>query len=156
MFKQIFIAIIIGSFLGLSLTTAYFYSKNKNNPSPPPVENTTTEEEKTEEQNTNKQEENNSDVQENISTIFLDIFTPENESIVEKENLSISGKTNPNNVIVINTLNDTFHTVSKESGEFDIEISLEPGINILHFTAISSDDTQIEKEILVTYSTAKI
>jgi hypothetical protein len=156
MFKQIFIAIIIGSFLGLSLTTAYFYSKNKNNPSPPPTENTTIEEEKTEEKNTDKQDENNYDVQENISTTFLDILVPENESIVEKETLSIFGKSNPNNIILINTLDETFHTVSKESGEFDIDITLKPGINILHFTAINSDDSQIEKEILVTYSTAKI
>lgn len=153
MLKQIFIAIIIGSFLGLSLTTAYFYSKNKNNPSPPPVENSTIEEEKEEE---NIEEQNTNTQEENISTTFLDIFTPEHESIVEKENLSISGKTNPGNIVIINTLEETFHTVSQESGEFDIDISLTPGINILHFTTIASDDSQIEKEILVTYSTAKI
>jgi hypothetical protein len=156
MFKQIFIAIIIGSFLGLSLTSLYFNYKNKNHNPKFSNENTTIEEEIIIKEKTDESKIKETNEQKNISTIFLDIFTPENESIVGDDTLSISGKTNPDSTIIINTLNETFHTISKESGEFDIDINLDAGINILHFTSISADNSQIEKEILVTYSTAKI
>ena len=157
MFKQLLISIFLGALFGFILTTTYFYTKNNNKILAPKTEETSNQEEDiAEKEDAETIEISETTEQEYASTIFLDILTPQNESIVEKETLIISGKTTPDSIIVLNTIDDTLHSTSNELGEFDLEINLESGINILHFTAISIDDTQIEKEILVTYSTAKI
>jgi hypothetical protein len=157
MFKQFLISIFLGALLGFILTTTYFYTKHNDKILAPKKEEVRDQTENIpKEKNTETIEISETIEQENTSTIFLDILTPQNESIVEKEELTISGTTTPNSVVVVNTISDIVHSTSSESGEFDIDIKLESGINILHVTTIDNDDNQLEKEILVTYSTAKI
>ena len=157
MFKQLLISIILGALLGLILTTSYFYYKRTNQLPPQNQEEIITEEEIIIKDNiTENSEENEINETKDISTVFIEILTPENESIIEKSNIVVSGKTMPNSIVIVNTPNNTFHTNANNDGQFDIDIKLESGINILHFTAISPDDSQIEKELLLTYSSAKI
>lgn len=160
MIKKLISSIIIGALLGVISTTSYFYFRNPAQNPFSSKENIILETEKiTEEEKPIIEEEKIENEQENISknsTIFLDILSPENESIVDKEKINVSGKTISKSIVIINTVNSTFHTTANDLGEFDIDINLESGINILHFTTISPDDSQLEKEVLVTYSTAKI
>ena len=86
----------------------------------------------------------------------LNITSPENNLLVSESSLNITGNTINNSQIVINTATENFIGQSDKNGLFDIPIKLEAGLNIIKISAIDPLGNQLDTELNITYSTAKI
>jgi len=155
MYKELLLAIILGSLLGFGVTGGIIaMKKNSQNgisassvptlvpdnqptqanapknasPTPPPV----------------------------LSAISLTIDTPENESIVSTSKTTVSGTTQANSLVIIRTPISSYQTTTDNAGNFSLDIELETGVNFVKITAINSDNQQNDTQLIVTYSTAKI
>lgn len=150
MIKELVLAIVLGGILGFGFTGGYLTLRQKNQsqnqviiieptiiPTPATSQITVGDETK---DPTNK----------------LIITSPEDNLLVSTSFLNITGNTTANSQIVINTSTDNFTTQSDPEGLFDIEIELEAGLNIIKISSIDPNGTQLDTEINVTYSTAKI
>ena len=143
MLKEIILAIIIGSLLGFGLMGGYLAinKKSDNNENPPVVTTPTS---------------IPNDNQEPSQQKDIIIESIDDYDIVDKDNLKLTGKTNPNSTIVVILNDKVFDDSSNDQGEFTFDIPLESGLNIINITAIDEQDNQFEKELHITYSTAKI
>ena len=150
MIKELVLAIILGGILGFGFTGGYLTLHKKNQSQnqviitePTIIPTPTLSSISTE--NENKDPANK-----------LKITSPENNLLVSSSLLNISGNTINNSQIVINTSTDNFTGQSDSKGLFDIPITLEAGLNIIKISSIDSDGNQLDTEINVTYSSAKI
>jgi len=150
MFKELILAIIFGGLIGFGATGTFMALKKK------PI-NTT----------------NNSTTQISVTPIIsqdqnqitptlsptqnsLDIFEPQNNSVVSDSKLVIKGQTDNDAIIIITTPQNSYSLIADSSGNFDTTINLNPGINHLKVTSISPNDTENNTELFVTFTTAKI
>jgi hypothetical protein len=135
--KELFLAILIGLVVGLVIvfgvyrTRTVFTPKNDNpilteSPSP----------------------EASADILSNLV-----IHSPLNESIQNKEEVTIAGSTNNNEFVVIMINEEEFVTTSDESGNFSISAILEPGSNIIEINSITEDGKITTEELTVIYTT---
>jgi len=148
MIKELFLAIVLGGILGLGVTGGYLTLKQKNqNPKPPIITQPTTIPTPTISLITT----NN-----NSSTKNLNITYPEDNLLVSKDTIDITGNTTSNSQIIINTATDSFIGQSGQEGKFTVPIKLDAGLNIVKISSIDKDGNQLDTEINITYSTAKI
>jgi hypothetical protein len=134
--KELFLAILIGLLVGLVIvfgvyrTKIIFTPKNKSSTleaSPSP--------------------EASADI---ISNLV--IHSPLNESIQEKEDVTIAGSTNHNEFVVILVNEEEFVTTADESGNFSISAQLETGSNIIEINSINEDGKLTTEELTVIYT----
>lgn len=150
MIKELLLAIIIGGLLGFGVTGGYLTLRQKNQtqvpviisqpttiPTPTIVDSSIINIDKS----TNDK---------------LTIVSPENNLLVFNENININGNTTNNSQIIINTTTENFTGKSDSKGYFDIPIKLQGGLNIIKISAIDTDGNQLDTELNITYSTAKI
>lgn len=150
MIKELVLAIILGGILGFGFTGGYLTLRQKSQaqnqviiteptiiPTPATSQITVGDETK---DSANK----------------LTITSPENNLLVSTSTLNITGSTISNSQIIINTATDNFTGQSDPEGLFDIKIELEAGLNIIKISSIDSQGNQIDTELNITYSTAKI
>jgi len=79
----------------------------------------------------------------------ISITTPDNDSTVENEIIEVSGTTDPNASLFINDL----PIETTIDGNFNTEISLNSGINLITITSKKSNNTQESIEIIkITYN----
>jgi len=145
MFKDLFLALILGALLGFGLTGAYFtFTKTqKTTPTPTPtpqissipspIANLT-----------------------QVPDIKLEISTPTNDIFVNTSSITVSGSTSPKTQIIVNTPISAYNTQSDDKGVFSISVNLEIGANEIKVTAIDQNDNQVDSDLTVTYSTTKI
>jgi len=143
--KEVIIAIIIGSLLGLLITAGVWWTMR----SPQVV----------------------SERQENLSispspspkissapqdSLFLEISQPEEGDIFDHEEIKVNGKTLPEAVIVlIYSEGESIINAGKE-GNFEATVSLSGGANQIKITAYDQLGNQKTKNLTVVYSTAKL
>jgi len=150
MIKELVLAIILGGILGFGFTGGYLTLRQKNQPQnqviiteptviPTPVISQISIEDKI-----------------NNSLDKLNIISPENNLLVSTSLLNITGSTINNSQIIINTSTENFTGQSDEKGLFDIPIKLEAGLNIIKISSVDPEGNQLDTELNVTYSTAKI
>lgn len=147
MLKELFLAIILGALLGFGITGGYLALDKKNNQnkpkpiivSPTPIPDLT---------NSPKIEEKKDE-----NSIFDSI---EDNDIVSKEDLELTGATSSNSLIIATLGEKVFDTKSDKNGNFNLPVKLESGLNIIKITIIDTNNDQIEKTLNITYSTAKI
>ncbi|MBU1130397.1 hypothetical protein KKE45_03720 [Patescibacteria group bacterium] len=151
MLKELLLAILLGSIIGFAVTGGIWNFKNKQqsnaNPTPMAGGPSILKEEEKENNNTP------TPTPENIH--FLNIDNPENESVTNKGETTLSGNTTTNSIIAIKSITDSFFITTDKDGSFSQDIELEGGINLIQISSIDTNDNQINKEILITYSTAK-
>ena len=148
MIKELFLAIIIGAILGFGVTGGYLTLHNKTQSDKPAIisQPTTIPVPTTQFITTGNNE----------STNNLSITSPEENLLVSESSLNIIGNTTNNSQIIINTATQNFSGQSDQSGFFNIPIKLDAGLNIIKISAIDTLGNQLDTEINVTYSTAKI
>lgn len=146
MFKELFLAIILGALLGFGITGGYLALDKKNNPpkTEPIITSPTPIEEGTSSDITEKKDEG------------LTLDSIEDLDIVSKENLEITGVTTPNSIIITTLGEDIIDSKSDKDGKFKFELDLESGLNIIKITVIDPNNNQFEKTLNITYSTATI
>ncbi len=86
----------------------------------------------------------------------LEIINPENESIIEEEEITLEGKTIPGSVVVVIYPEGENIVEADEEGNFETEITLVGGANEIKITAYDEEGNQAEKNLTLIYSTAKI
>jgi len=147
MIKELILAIILGSLLGLGVTGGYLalHKKDiKNNPSKQIEITTPTNTPATTISETPKQ------------TSPISISSPESDALVSTDQITIKGTTSPNSLIIITTASQTFSDKSDAKGNFSVAIKLDSGINSVKISAIDQSNNQFDTSTNITYSTAKI
>ena len=86
----------------------------------------------------------------------LEIINPENESIIEEEEITLEGKTMPGSVVVVIYPEGENIVEADKEGNFETEITLVGGANEIKITAYDEEGNQAEKNLTLIYSTAKI
>ena len=86
----------------------------------------------------------------------LEIINPENESIIEEEEITLEGKTIPGSVVVVIYPEGENIVEADKEGNFETEITLVGGANEIKITAYDEEGNQAEKNLTLIYSTAKI
>lgn len=145
MFKDLFLALVLGALLGFGLTGGYLaLSKTqKHTPTPTPTPQI-------------------SSIPSPVANptqapdIKLEISTPANDALVSTSSITVSGNTSPKSQIIVNTPISAYNTQSDDQGNFSISINLEIGANEVKVTAVDQNDNQIDSDLTVTYSTTKI
>ena len=149
MIKELFLAIIIGALLGFGITGGYLTLHQKNQPQQPVIITTPTIIPTSTPSLLTPEDDN-------TKTNKLTITSPEDNLLVSSSSLKIIGNTISNSQIIINTPTQNFIGQSDQDGLFTIPIKLESGLNIIKISAIDSDGNQLDTELNITYSTAKI
>ena len=156
MIKDLFLAIVLGALLGFGITGAFLAIRhNKSNPAAPPSSVTAAPTSSENQAGTSPTSTPNTNPSASDSKNIV-IDTPENSAIVSNSKINLKGSTIPNSLILIITPIKTYSVKSNSSGNFDLDIDLETGVNIIKITSISPDDIQSETQLIITYSTAKI
>ena len=150
MIKELFLAIIIGALLGFGITGGYLTLHQKNQPQQSVIITTPTIIPTSAPELPTFEEENSN------STNKLSITFPEDNLLVSNSSLKITGNTISNSQIIINTSTQNFMGQSDQDGLFTIPIKLDSGLNIIKISAIDSNGNQLDTELNITYSTAKI
>jgi len=149
MIKELFLAIALGALLGFGITGGYLALHPKN----PPQNNTATVivEPTVIPTITGTNSQTNS-----TPSSQLSITSPEDNLLVSTAKINITGTTTANSHIIINSQSQTFIGQSDTSGNFNISITLDSGLNIIKISSIDSTDNQLDTQLNITYSTAKI
>lgn len=137
--KEIIIAILLGLSLGLFITYGLYRTRNAaDNNQTLTIEDTL----------------NSSPEIEALSTLVL--HSPEDETIVDTQEIPIAGDTEPNNFVVIFVNEEEFITTADETGAFSISAELESGSNVIIVYSIDEDGNQTVEERVVVYSTRSL
>ncbi len=89
-------------------------------------------------------------------SLSLEIISPEDESIIEEEKITLEGKTAPESVVVVIYPEGENIVEADKEGNFETEITLVGGANEIKITAYDKEGNQVEKNLTLVYSTAKI
>ncbi len=149
MIKELTIAVILGALVGFGATTGLTNMKNKNLDAA------------TGEISTNQTDSGSSDISqdESVPTPTTDhnltITSPSTDTVIDKSDVTIKGQTSPNSTLIIHTGMDTFFPEIDDTGLFSQEIELEAGANLIQISSLSTNEEQIDKEILITFTTAQ-
>jgi len=153
--KELLTAIVIGAVFGFIITGSFWaiqegkiqslFQKGTDpekteNDTPPVSENTPTPKEKDSSQ----------------SKIYLKINSPQNETIVSKGTLKITGQSEPLSVIIILHEEGDEIIDADEDGNFEQNIELNGGLNVIKIISFNPEGESAEKILHITYSTAKI
>lgn len=86
----------------------------------------------------------------------LEIAEPENNLVVDKNKITVSGKTDPERTVAILAENFEELVMSDEEGLFSLEVSLVSGANEIKVIVPGKNGDQLEEILTIVYSTAKI
>ena len=89
-------------------------------------------------------------------SLSLEIISPEDESIIEEEKITLEGKTVPESVVVVIYSEGENIVEADKEGNFETEITLVGGANEIKITAYDEEGNQAKKNLTLIYSTAKI
>jgi hypothetical protein len=85
--------------------------------------------------------------------VALAITEPEDESVSDKKVITLSGKTDPDSLIIILTEDDEQVLNPSEVGNFTTTVTLVDGENFIQITAIAPNGESVTVDRVVTYST---
>ena len=88
--------------------------------------------------------------------LILEISEPENNLVVKKNKITVSGKTDPKITIAILAEEYEDILLSDEEGVFSSEVPLTGGANEIKVVAMNKNKEKEEKVITIVYTTAKI
>jgi len=88
--------------------------------------------------------------------LSLVITSPEDNSIINKEKINISGKTSSEATVVITYEEGEKVIQTDENGNFSTEITLVGGANEITVSAYDEDGNEVTKTLNLVYSTAEI
>lgn len=89
------------------------------------------------------------------ATLSLDIISPDDEVLVFDDDLEITGKTNPNLIVLVSSKQRDKVSEAKSGGNFSVDFKLDPGINYLQIVVFDNGE-QKSLERTVYYSKEKI
>lgn len=87
------------------------------------------------------------------SSIFISVSSPRDDEVVDKRNLTVSGKTNPEAKILIISQSNQEAAVASRNGDFSADITIDENENILDIIAIAPNGEIAKTRKVVTFST---
>jgi hypothetical protein len=150
MIKDLLLAIILGALLGFGITGAFLAIRHNKAAPAQNTPSTVSDNKPT----TTSSTPTPAPIPSESPNIVIN--TPENQAIVSNSKINLKGSTEANSLIVVITPIKTYSVKSNSSGNFDLDIDLETGVNLIKVTSINPQDVQSEIQLIVTYSTAKI
>ncbi len=88
-----------------------------------------------------------------VSSIYLSLDNPADESVTQNKTVTISGKTTPNATIVVLTDSAQEVVTPTAEGSFTTTLTLSDGENLIRVIAFASDGESASAQRMVTYST---
>ena len=79
-----------------------------------------------------------------ISKISLVVESPKNEDIINEKSVKIEGKTQPANLVVLESGTDTKAQEADKDGKFSQELAIGEGVNQIYITSINKDGEEEE------------
>lgn len=144
--KEILIAIVIGFILGLIITFG-IWTANKS------IQENGNKSRTQENENQPIVNENPQNSEEKMS---LSIISPQDNSLLDQEEIEITGKTSPlANVVILFEEGETI-IQANEQGDFKETIELSGGANEITVTAVDQNGNEASKILNLVYSTAQI
>ena len=147
--KEVFLAVAIGFGLGLVITFG-IWTANKSlkdaqqaqpSPTPEPTSTPIT---------------SVSPTPSSPITLTLTVTSPEDESLVNKDTVTVTGKTAAGSSVAIVSETGEQIVTADESGNFTADVELEGGYNNLTITAFNSAGNSNSQTLTITYTTAKV
>jgi hypothetical protein len=86
-------------------------------------------------------------------TNFVIIESPKDEEVFAKRNITISGKTTPETLVIVSTQGSDQIVTSNTKGNFTLTYTLEEGVNILQVTAVFANGEEQKVTRTVTSTT---
>lgn len=155
--KELPTAILIGAIFGFIITAAFWAIQEGKLQSFLTKETNTSEPE--------NQKPDDSSIKTTISpepenqtepVVYLEINSPQDETIVTTSKLKITGQSAPFSTIVILHKEADDIITADQDGNFEQTIQLDGGLNVIKFVSFDQDGNSAEKILHITYSTAKI
>ena len=153
--KEVSLAIVLGLLIGFAASAFFWWQKAGKgeirffqNSQEETMATTTTDKK--------KEEPTPTPTPEKKEKIFLEINQPENESIFNKEKITIEGRTIPNGIVVIIWEEGEDIIVADEEGGFSNQITLVGGENQIEITAYDEDGNSASRDLTIIYSTANL
>jgi hypothetical protein len=146
--KEVILAVAVGFILGLIITFAIWTANKGLNsiankpPTPTPTASVSPSP--------------SSNLQPTTNNLQLTITSPDNEILVTKDTITLTGKTSPQAAVAITTAGGQDIVIADSTGAFTEDIKLEGGYNQITATAYDSDGNTAKANLLVTYTTSKI
>lgn len=154
MIKELIVAITLGALLGFGITGGYFAINKNSIPKTSSIPTPTLTPQISQSPTISIVQNNNQEL--STSSHTINIETPENHYLSANPRITIKGTTSPNSLVFATTSINIYSSKSDSAGNFEIDIDLESGANLVKIESISESDEQANTEMLVTYSTAKI
>lgn len=148
MLKEFILAITLGAILGFGATgTFYAISKSRKTEIPQinPVPTISISPTPT-----------SADSLDTTSPTKITIINPINNFLTSNSKVTINGTTSSQSRVIVTTVSSIFTTIADNSGDFSVDVDLNSGANIINLTAIDDNDNQVDTQLIITYSTAKI
>lgn len=137
--KEIFFAIFAGGILGLIIAFGVWKANLALKPSSAP------------------QAQEQPDQKDTTSTTPLEfgltIASPENEDVITKNPVLITGATKPNSYVNVSSEDEDLTLKSEQDGSFEAEVDLIGGINDIVVTVFDESGKKIEENLTLVYST---
>ncbi len=89
-------------------------------------------------------------------TTSLVISSPDDESLVATDSITLSGTTTPKATLLILSENGEQTATADASGNFSLDIDLITGFNTITVYSYAADGQETSRALTITYSTAKI
>lgn len=134
--KEVILAILLGSLLGLAIAFGVWRANLALSPQLPKTTTSSPAPNKGEEVISN-----------------LIVTQPEDNELVKTEKITVAGKTTPKLTVVITTPVDEVVVEADQSGNFSADVKLESGANTILVTTVDEGGQTQEQELTVTYST---
>ncbi len=131
--KEAFLAIFIGIIVGLGITYGIYQVRQRFAPPVAQIETVTSAEVLPSPSGAEK----------------LFITSPQNESVVYESDITLSGTTQSQEMVVIFVNEQEYITQADDIGAFAVKIQLTAGSNIIQVTSLSSDGTEHVKDLVV-------
>lgn len=93
---------------------------------------------------------------ENSKQSSVIIYSPENDTLTDKDTIQLSGLTTPNAVVVIFVNDKPVVTTADPKGNFSADLSLVGGSNVVTIVATDENGKQSQEQRSVVYSTANL
>lgn len=144
--KEVIIAIVIGFVVGLAITFGLWTANKTFRPS----------EVATEEPEETAPENEISPTPTPEPVITLEISSPENNSILNKDEVNLIGKSVPGSVIAIISEKGENVVETEADGSFEETINLVNGTNEIKITAFTANGSEVSRNLNVVYTTQEI
>lgn len=89
----------------------------------------------------------------NESGLYVRLTEPQDETLTNKRTITITGTTNPGNIIVVSTNLEDVQAEPSSEGNFSLTVDIDAGANKIVTRAISPDGSSVEDIRTITFST---